>query len=345
MCSVAVVIPYYNGSAYIERAADSVLTQTKKPAEFVVVDDGSNTEEAAKLDDISSRMGFTVLRKENGGQGSARNFGVKHTQSQFICFLDQDDCFLEDHIEVLLAAVDRDDHLFGWVYGDACRKDDTGQIIQSSSVKEATKHPKLSIEDMIASDMFVLPSASLISRLAFETVGGFDPQFTGYEDDDLFLRIFEAGFTNQFLDRPVTVWYLNPNSTSFSILMCRSRFRYIKKLCTRFPDSPADRRFYVRDFISRRFSKQIIRDARRALTRHRTPHDVKMAMHKDELLQVMGDYIGIITSFSTISWAHRLALKMQGAVLRTQSTPLIELAFAVFKALSATRRIAKLRTD
>ncbi|MFT9070799.1 MAG: glycosyltransferase family A protein, partial [Acetobacter orientalis] len=111
--TVCVIIPYYNGSKYIERSANSVLAQTIAPNEFLVVDDGSSIEESEKLKYISEKLGFKVLRKENGGQGSARNFGVENTTSDFISFLDQDDFYLKNHIEILLSGIEKNDPHFG----------------------------------------------------------------------------------------------------------------------------------------------------------------------------------------------------------------------------------------
>lgn len=139
--------------------------------------------------------------------------------------------------------------------------DGEGNIVRSDMVKQHALHPKRFINDLLANDMFVLPSASLIERTAFEAVGGFDPQFTGYEDDDLFLRIFRRGYTNYFVDKAVTVWCINSESTSYSIKMSRSRLRYVKKLCSQFPDDVDKRRNYVRDLIAPRFTHMIISDA------------------------------------------------------------------------------------
>lgn len=54
--------------------------------------------------------------------------------------------------------------------------------------------------------MFILPSASLIVRKAFDRVGGFDERLCGCEDDDLFLRLFTAGYANVFIDEPLSQW-------------------------------------------------------------------------------------------------------------------------------------------
>lgn len=260
---VVVVVPFFNGSAYLSKAVDSVLSQTVAPDEFIIVNDGSSEEESGWLHRFCDQASIRCVDKANGGQGSARNLGVAATSAPYICFLDQDDYFLPDHVEVLLGGMNgrRD---FGWVYGDLSRADAQGNILMSRFLGTRAQHPKASVSEMIRHDMDVLPTASLIARAAFEAVGGFDEQFTGYEDDDLFLRLFQAGFSNSYIDRPVSVWRVNAGSTSYSPRMTLSRMRYVLKLAERFPDIEEVGLYFMRDAIAPRFSKQILKDARLA---------------------------------------------------------------------------------
>jgi glycosyltransferase involved in cell wall biosynthesis len=96
--SVVVIIPFYNGADFIERSVKSVFEQSVPATEVIVVNDGSRPEERASLDALAARYPFRIIDKENGGQGSARNAGVKASTSDFICFLDQDDFYLPNHI-------------------------------------------------------------------------------------------------------------------------------------------------------------------------------------------------------------------------------------------------------
>lgn len=315
-CSVVVIIPYYNGSKYIRRSVQSVLDQTIKPNEFVVVDDGSSPDEAAMLDKIAAEMGFKVLHKENGGQGSARNYGVAHTKSRFISFLDQDDFYIPNHIKMLLQAVRWDDPKFGWVYADLYEADEDGNIISTTIVTRLANniHPKTNITSMIRHDMFVLPSAALINRQAFEDVGGFDPQFTGYEDDDLFLRVFRRGWSNYFLPEAVTVWCINSNSTSYSIKMSRSRLRYITKLCETFPDQPDRHLFYIRDCIIPRFMPTIMGEAYQAVRKPKTPQQIKMYEHREEILSILDQFFDLITHKTKLK--SRVRRKLQKRILK-----------------------------
>lgn len=305
--SVVVVIPFYNGSTFIERAVQSVLEQTVPPKEFVVVDDGSSDEEAAKLDIISKRMGFRVLRKKNGGQGSARNAGVAATNSDFICFLDQDDFYLKNHIEILLDAKPENDPHFGWVYGDLFEADGNGNIVRTSIVIHHSQHPKKYIVDLLAGDMFVLPSASLIARNAYVSVGGFDEQFMGYEDDDLFLRLFRAGFTNYFTEKAVTVWCIHTESTSYGIRMARSRLAYFKKLVKNFPDDTIKERFFIRDLIIPRFHKSITQEAVAANSKNEN----RFTKNKKEYTKLVHEYLDVVLSIDSCSLEFKNMLKEQ----------------------------------
>ena len=261
--SIAVTIPYYNGAKYIERALKSVEVQTLRSDEVIVVDDGSSKEQHDFLQSIKRNFDFDfeIVRKKNGGQGSARNMGVDLSKSDYICFLDQDDYFLPLHNEILMDAVPVSDPRFGWVYADLWEADEEGYVLRTDMIKHHSSHPKTSVIQMLSSDMFILPSASLVSRKAFLDVGGFDSTFTGYEDDDLFLRIFMHGWSNKFVDKSVTAWCINESSTSYSIKMSYSRMRYIKKLFKLFPSRPGMNRFFFRDLVVPRFSDIIISQA------------------------------------------------------------------------------------
>lgn len=265
--SVVVIIPFYNGSAWIERAIKSVIGQTIQPDEFIIVNDGSKREERSALGHLAEKYPIRIIDKENGGQGSARNAGVAASTSEYICFLDQDDKYLPMHIEDLLATLPERDLRLGYVYADLCEGDEDGNIVHSNMLRQqAGMHPKEgNITHMLGHDLHVLPSASLILRSAFDAVGGFDEQFMGYEDDDLFLRLFRAGYTNYYLDKPVTVWCMHTGSTSWSVKMSRSRFKYFRKLADIYRDEPKRNRFYLRDCLIPRFGDAFINEAKKAV--------------------------------------------------------------------------------
>lgn len=330
MHSVAVIIPFYNGSQFIERAVKSVLRQSVQPSEFIVVNDGSSEDEARKLDDLSRVYQFRVLDKENGGQGSARNAGVAATTSNLISFLDQDDFYLDDHIETLLSLVPSKDPRFGWAYGDLFEADGEGNVFRNNIVTHhCPEHPKQNIITMLRFDMFVLPSASLISRRAFEDVGGFDAQFTGFEDDDLFLRLFRAGWTNYFTSKPVTVWCIHGQSTSYSIKMVRSRFRYFNKLLSTYQDDPQKGRFFLRDIFIPRFHNLFLAEAIASLDKSKPLHK-----HQDEVISIFSQYVKIVDSSPFVGENFKRYVKLQRALIGTRSEKFVGIAVRTTKLIT-----------
>ena len=258
--SVSVVIAFYNGSRWIERALESVQNQTMPPNEVIVVNDGSSEEELGFLVGLQQRFNFQILNQENSGQSAARNLGVSKATSDYICLLDQDDYYLPKHNQILLETADFEDPKFGFSYGDLWRSNEAGQILSHSSINVKIKHPHTSLNTLVGKNMFIVPSATLISRTAFLAVGGFDPELRGFEDDDLFLRFFLAGYSNRFTPEAVTVWTINTSSTSFTESMARSRFIYFKKLLKTFPEGSVVGTYVFGQLMYKRFAYQFAGD-------------------------------------------------------------------------------------
>lgn len=258
--SVSVVIAFYNGSRWIERALESVQNQTIPPNEVIVVNDGSSEDELGFLVGLQQRFNFQILNQENSGQSAARNLGVSKATSDYICLLDQDDYYLPKHNQILLETADFEDPKFGFSYGDLWRSNEAGQILSHSSINVKIKHPHTSLNTLVGKNMFIVPSATLISRTAFLAVGGFDPELRGFEDDDLFLRFFLAGYSNRFTPEAVTVWTINTSSTSFTESMARSRFIYFKKLLKTFPEGSVVGTYVFGQLMYKRFAYQFAGD-------------------------------------------------------------------------------------
>ena len=258
--SVSVVIAFYNGSRWIERALESVQNQTMPPNEVIVVNDGSSEEELGFLVSLQQRFKFQILNQENSGQSAARNLGVSKATSDYICLLDQDDYYLPKHNQILVENADFEDPKFGFSYGDLWRSNEAGQILSHSSINVKIKHPHTSLNTLVGKNMFIVPSATLISRTAFLAVGGFDPELRGFEDDDLFLRFFLAGYSNRFTPEAVTVWTINTSSTSFTESMARSRFIYFKKLLKTFPEGSVVGTYVFGQLMYKRFAYQFAGD-------------------------------------------------------------------------------------
>jgi len=102
---VTVVMPVYNGRRksehYLPEAIDSVLAQTYPHFELIIVDDGSDEDYSDLMEKYRSEPRIRWVRKENGGQSSARNYGATLGTGQFLAFIDQDDRWYPLRLEKL----------------------------------------------------------------------------------------------------------------------------------------------------------------------------------------------------------------------------------------------------
>lgn len=107
--AVSVVVPVYNGEQYLRSCIDSVLGQTFRDLELVLVDDGSRDTSARLCDEAAQKdTRVHVIHKENGGLMSAWMRGVQESTGSYISFLDCDDWLEADHLEKMTAALRRD---------------------------------------------------------------------------------------------------------------------------------------------------------------------------------------------------------------------------------------------
>src|SRR3984957_6706354 len=253
---IAAIIPLYNGAPYIHEAIESVLRQTLPPTEIIVVDDGSTDNGPQIVEQLAREHPIKLLHRPNGGQGSARNFGIAQSNCDLIAMPDQDDVWYCDHLEQLARPFLQTRTIeLGWTYSNVDEIDGQGRMVARSVLRffDNVQHPKRDVHGCLSTDMYVLPSASLISRKAFAAVGGFDERLRGYEDDDLFLRLFRAGYDNVYVDEALSQWRMFPRSSSYSPRMAVSRMLYLRKLLEEFPDDPARGRFWRRDVLLPRF--------------------------------------------------------------------------------------------
>lgn len=178
-CDVSVVIPVYNGAAYLAEAIESVLAQTARPMEIVVVDDGSTDESG----EIAQRYELVrYVRQENAGISAARNRGIEAARGDVLALLDADDVWLPDKLRLQLAALEQADapaYVFGFVQ----------EFVSPELSPELRARIRCEPEPMAGA----LPSALLVARDAFLRVGGFAKELRAGEFADWVMRANEAG--------------------------------------------------------------------------------------------------------------------------------------------------------
>ena len=102
----SVIIPGYNAEKFITRSIDSVLNQTFKQFEIIIVDDGS-TDNTLNIVKKYKDSRIKIISQKNSGVSVARNEGIKNSKKQYICFLDADDEWYPNHLEILKTTINR----------------------------------------------------------------------------------------------------------------------------------------------------------------------------------------------------------------------------------------------
>lgn len=231
---VNIILPTYNRAQLIARAIKSVLNQTYRDFEIIVVDDGStdNTEEVVKkIDDKRIRY---IRHKENKGAAAARNTGIKASKDQYIAFQDSDDEWPPEKIEKQIIAFENVSPKVGVVYTGFWKTQDNKKVYMPSfniKSKEGDIHKSL------LKGNFIGTPTTLIKRECFERTGMFDEKLPILEDWELWIRISKY-YHFKYIDAPLLISHYSPggvNEPSFPIkvkalkLILEKHFNDIKK--------------------------------------------------------------------------------------------------------------------
>ncbi len=182
---VSAIIPAFNGATrYLEQAISSILAQSFRDFELIVVDDAS-TDDTARL-----VLGFPQARyfkrAENGGQAAARNDGARLAQGEYLAFLDQDDLWepslLDETVPLLRANPDT-----AVVHCDGYQVNERNETLEYDG---AMKH-SASTTLLLRGGHDVATSGSLFRKACFDAVGGYDETLSVWEDIDLAIRLYE----------------------------------------------------------------------------------------------------------------------------------------------------------
>jgi len=197
---ISVIIPTYNRANFLERAIDSVLSQTRKVDECIIVDDGSSDNSSLILQKYQSNVGVIRLDK-NRGVSHARNVGMEMASGNWIALLDSDDEWKANKLERQLEAIHKKpDTVF-------CHTEEIW-IRNGKRVNQMKKHQKFGgfIFDKSLERCLISPSSVLFRKSLLEEIGYFDPTFPICEDYDLWLKV-SARYAVLFLDEPLVIKY------------------------------------------------------------------------------------------------------------------------------------------
>ena len=183
---LSVIIPVYNGEKYLAEAIESILAQTYRTVEIIVVDDGSTDRSAMVAKRFLDNVQY--LYQSNSGCGAARNSGIKKSDGTFLAFLDADDLWVEDKLSLQMEVLESDpclDMLFGNV--EHFYSPDLDQSMREKLLCPSGKMPGYHAGTM------------LIRRESFLRVGMFNPDLQCGEFLDWYSRAKEMGYRERLL--------------------------------------------------------------------------------------------------------------------------------------------------
>lgn len=207
---LTVIIPLYNKVYTIAESVNSVLSQSFREFELIIVNDGSSDGSLATLSSIKDSR-IRIFSKVNGGVSSARNFGIRNAKYDLIAFLDADDIWDKDFLEQML--IFRGSHSQASIFASNILlksnnfKKNAINFIQSGYVIDYFK---------VALDHAIVTSSSvIIEKKVFDEVGFFNEDLRSGEDLDMWYRIINK-YQLAFLNVPLAVYHLSEFNYNFS---------------------------------------------------------------------------------------------------------------------------------
>jgi glycosyltransferase involved in cell wall biosynthesis len=223
MPEVSVIIPTYNSAKYLTDAVDSVLRQTHRDFEVLVIDDGSTDDTPA----VIGRYGNLVryIRQPNSGVAAARNRGIDESLGRYVAFLDADDTWHRDKLKAQITALRKNP---GYL---ACY---TAFTVVSQDLRPLhvirNKRVYNTLEDLLLRGNVIGSICTVLyDRSIFDVVGGFDASLSQCADWDMWVRI--AGLTEfLYLDLPLATYRQHDTNMSRDAgLLERDSVRVLEK--------------------------------------------------------------------------------------------------------------------
>lgn len=216
---VSIITPLYNGGEYIRKNIESILGQTYRDFEHIIVNDGSTDNSGEIVKSFGDRVVY--LEQKNSGQAAAVNAGIKIARGEYIGFCDQDDWWLPEKLEMQIAFLESHPEI-SLVYSDALLADTKGSVLnqtwgQSRGVKPCVGGYQECVTSLFDRNFICAPLTVLIRRDVFNKIGFLNDRFSIIYDYDFWFRMLEKEMRFGYVDKPLAVYRIHANQESKKI--------------------------------------------------------------------------------------------------------------------------------
>lgn len=229
---ISVIIPVYNGEKTIRETIESVLNQTWTDLEVLVINDGSQDSTLKIVSNIEDTR-LKVFNYSNAGLSASRNRGITLAQGEYVSFLDADDLWTPDKLELQLKALEANPEAavaYSWVNYIT----ETGEFFRSGNYINMNGNI---YEKFLNQNVLENGSNPLIRKQALTEVGGFDQDLSYAEDWDMWMRL-AARYHFVAVPSPQILYRMSANSMSGNILKMEAGcLRLIEKAFNQAPTS------------------------------------------------------------------------------------------------------------
>ena len=221
---VSVVVPCYNHEKYVAQTIESVINQTYKNIELIVIDDGSKDNSVEVIQELADKYGFTFIHRPNKGLSATLNEGVKLSNGKYFSAIASDDILMLDKIEKQVEFMEANPD-YGMCYGKI--------VYFENSIENTLEYPNSNKEGWLFDDLlnygcFIPAPSTFMRKEVFENVGEYDESLW-IEDWDMWLRIsqkYKIGYIDEYF-----AYYRkhDSNISSQSLKMYQAQKNTIKK--------------------------------------------------------------------------------------------------------------------
>ena len=189
---VSVILPVYNGSRWLNDAIESVLKQTYKKLELLIVDDGSTDDSKVIINTYAQDKRLHYIYQQNKGFSAAINRGIFESKGDLVGFIGQDDIWLPRKLEIQLLFFAKDPEL-GLLHSNYLCIDSFGEFLNERVIKIPLLLNRNKLIAKLFLENFIGFETVLVKKNCLVSAGTFDERMIGFSDHDMWLRL--AGFS------------------------------------------------------------------------------------------------------------------------------------------------------